>query len=440
MAVFGRESLGSQPDFLAEAPSVDGFLRQEGQRLRRTERRLDADLLLAQHPHLVQLHHRTHGGAEADGVNAFLVAEQVGVLQALQVVDAVGRAQGPGRFVFQATRCAPVLWLVGHGEVVLVHLADPAASDGAAKAGLVGHQLLFAVGLARCGHGFGANVLGAFELVVPVVAGGQAAHLVDDAHQHLRAVGRQALTRHAVLGQHLLGVGNRLHERFGVADVAHALGATHGNRLQVLAAHDGAHAGAARRAVQVVDHGREQHAVLAGLADAGDAGQRVLQALLDDLLGLPDALAPQMAGIAQLCGVVVDVQVHRRGTLAFENDHVPTGHLELGAPVAARVGAGHGPRQRPLGDDGVATAGGRHGSGERAGGPDDLVGRRKRIDGGIDLFDQVLGSQTARAQVGLRPLHVERFGLDGASAQVDAENFSCPRHDGDSLRGGGLVA
>jgi hypothetical protein len=125
---------------------------------------VDAELLLREHAHLVELHHRADGGAEADRVHAVLVAQQVGVLQRFEVVDAVGRAQRPGRFVFQAAAGAPVLRLVLHREVALVDLLDAAAGDGAAEAGLVGDQVLLAVGGARRGHGLGRDVLGAFEL------------------------------------------------------------------------------------------------------------------------------------------------------------------------------------------------------------------------------------------------------------------------------------
>ncbi len=257
--------------------------------------------------------------------------------------------------------------LVGHREVALVHLADAPAGNGAAKTGLIRHQLLFAIGLARGSHGFGRDVLGALELVVAVVAGRQCTHFVDDVHQHLRAIGRQALTGDGVVSEDFFLFSNRLHEGFGVLDIAHALGAAHRDRLEVLAAHDGAHTRSARRTVQVVHDAGIQHAVFTGLADAGDARQRVLQALLEHLFGLPDALAPQVGRVAQFRHIVVDIEVHRFGTLALENHHVPARHLELGTPVAARVGAGNGARQRALGNHRVAPASGGHGAGQRAG-------------------------------------------------------------------------
>jgi len=103
---------------------------------------------------------------------------------------------------------------------------------------------------------------------------------------------------------------------------------------RMLPAHDRTHARAAGRAVQVVHHGRIEHAVFTGLADARHADQRVLQAGLENFFGLPHALAPEVAGVSQLGFVVVDVEVDRLRALAFKNDHVPAGHLELGAPVA----------------------------------------------------------------------------------------------------------
>ena len=335
IAIFGRQALGALADFLAEAPAVNGFFRQESQRCRRSERRGNAELPLSQHAHFIELHHRAQRGAKADRVDAFLVAQHGHVLQRFQVLHAVGRAQRPGGFVFEPARRAPVLRLVRHGEMALVHLADAATGNGAAEAGLIRDQLGLAVGVARRGHGFGRNVLGAFKLHVLVVAGRQAADFIDDIHQHLGAEGGQALAGDGVVMQDFFLLKGDLHECLGVADIAHALGATHRNRFQVLAAHHGPHARAAGGAVQVVHHGGIQHAVFTRLANAGNACQRVLQALLEQGLGLPDALAPEPGGIAQLGRVVVDVEVHRRRRLALENHHVPAGHLEFGTPVAA---------------------------------------------------------------------------------------------------------
>lgn len=102
-----------------------------------------------------------------------LVADEVGVLQCLEVVNAVGRAQGPGGFVLQAATRTPILGLVLNGEVGLVDLADATAGNGAAKAGLVGDQMGLAVCLAGFCHRFGRDIAGPFKLNVTVIAGGQ---------------------------------------------------------------------------------------------------------------------------------------------------------------------------------------------------------------------------------------------------------------------------
>ena len=317
--------------------------------------------------------------------------------------------------------------------MAFIDLGNAAAGDGAAEAGLVGHQVGLAVGLARLVHGLARDVLGAVELHFAVIAGWHGAHFVDDVHQHLGAVGRQPLPGHRVIGQHLLGRDCCLHECARVADIAHAYRAAHRDRLEILAAHDRADTGAAGGAVQVVDDCRIQAAGLAGAAYRGHPYKWVLVPGLDGRLGFPDRLAPQPGGVQQFGMVVGDAQVDRRGGAAFEDHHVPAGHLQLGAKVAARVGTGDRPGQRALGDDGIAPAGGGHGAGQRAGGPDDLVLGRQRVDLGIDLLDIVFGCQATLAQVVLGPLHVERLAGAGAGSEVDTQDFSSPRHDAFSL-------
>ena len=215
-----------------------------------------------------------------------------------------------------------------------------------------------------------------------------------------------------------------------ILDVAHALRAAHGDRLQVLRAHHRADAGAAGGAMQVVDDGGEQHPRLAGAPDAGNADQRILVLLLEDRLGVPGALAPDLVGGEQLRLVVLDVQVDRLRRLALEDDHVPAGEAQLGAEIAARVRAGDRAGERALGDDRVARAGGGHRAGQRAGGEDQLVRGRQRIDLRIDLLAEVLGGETALAQVFLRPFHVQRFRRAGALGEVHPQNLALPGHDG----------
>jgi len=189
-------------------------------------------------------------------------------LQDLKVFHAVGSTQRPRSFVFKSARRAPILRLVRHREMGRVHFADAATGDGAAKTGLVGDQLRLAVALARRGHGFGRDVPGVFKLHVLVVTCRQTADLIDHVHQHLRAKRRQALTGNGVVGEDFFLLVGHLHEGLGVADIAHAPGAAHRYRLEVFAAHDGAHPRAAGGAVQVIDNRCIQHAVFARLANA----------------------------------------------------------------------------------------------------------------------------------------------------------------------------
>ncbi len=428
VAVLGRQAFAAQRQFLAEALAAGGDFGEVGQRLGRAEWRFHTELFLGQQAHVVQLHHRAHGGAESDGVHAVFIAEEVGVGQRLQIVDAVGRAQRPGGFIFQTARCAPVLRLVLDAEMVFVDLADAAASDGAAKARLVGDQIGLAIGFARLVHGLAGDVFRAFELHVAVVARGQGADFVDHVHQHLGAVFRQTLAGDGVVVQHFFACVDRSHERLGVAHIAHAQGATHRDGLEVLATHHRAHARATGGAVQIVDDGRIHHPVFTRTADGADADQRVLVMVLDPGLGFPHGLAPDRRGVEQFGLVIFDGEIHRLGRFAFDDDHVPARHLQLGAEVAARIGAGDCAGQRAFGDDRIAPAGGRHGAGERPGGVNQLVVGRERIDLGVDLLDEILGRQPALADVLARPLPIQRLALDGALREVHAQNFSGPGH------------
>ena len=323
----------------------------------------------------------------------------------------------------------PVLRLVYDAEVGFVELGDPPAGDGAAEAGLVGDEVALAVG-PLLGHGFGGDLARAFELDVTVVARGRGADFVDDVHQDLGAIRRQALAGNGVVGEHFLGGLGGGHEGFAVTDGAGTLGAAYGDGLEVLGSHDGADPGTAGGAVQVIDDAGVFDAVLAGAADAGDADLRVLVAFLDGFFGLEDGLAPQMAGILEFDFVVFDGQIDGLGTLAFEDDHVPAGEFEFGTEVAARVGAGNGPGEGTLGNDGVAPAGAGGGAGERPGGHDHLVLGGERVDLGVDFFDEVFGGQPPLSEVFLGPLHVEGFAFAGAFGEVNAQYLFGPSHVG----------
>src|SRR5581483_4848934 len=112
----------------------------------------------------IQFHGRGDGGAEGDGIDAVLVAEEIGVSQRVQIIDAGVVAQGPGRLVFQAAGGAPVFGTVDHGVVVLVDDGDAAAGDGAAETGGVGDKIGLPVALAYLVHRLARDLACALEL------------------------------------------------------------------------------------------------------------------------------------------------------------------------------------------------------------------------------------------------------------------------------------
>ena len=323
VAVLLAQALGAHAQVLAEPLALAGDFRRPGQRFGGTEFQFDtAGLLFCDCADLVEFHRRGNGGAEGNGIYPVLVADEIGVGQRIDVVHPGIRTQRPGRLVFQAARCAPVLRLVLNGEMAAVDGGDAPAGDGAAETTRVGDQVGLAVAFPRLVHGLSGNLACALELHFAHVAGRHGADLVDDVHQHLGAVGGQSLSGNRVLGQDLLAGIDRLHECARILDVAYALGASHGNGLQVLGGHDRADAGAAGRAVQVVDDRRVQATLLRGAAHGGDAQQRVLVFLVQPLIRRPDRLPPDIIGRGNFDLVIFHVQVHGTRRFAFKDDHV----------------------------------------------------------------------------------------------------------------------
>ena len=311
--------------------------------------------------------------------------------------------------------------------MVGLHLRRALAADGAGEARPVRHQIRRAVGTAHLRHRVGAQVAGALELHVLVVAGRQAAeglgHVDHGERTRAREVGA-GLARGKRAGGLLHGAGE------GVIVVHRdAPGAAHRDGLQVLRSHDGTDAGAPGRPVEIVHHAGVAVQVLPCPADGGDPDRAVLMTRLDRGLGIPDRLAPDEAfGVDQLGVVVLDVEVDRARRAALADHHVPAGELQLAPEVAARVRAGDGVGERPLGDDRVAPSGRRRGPGQRAGRDDEHVLGRERIRLRVHLLHEVPGGKAPAAQVGLRPLHVERFFGTGAGSEVNAQQSALPGH------------
>ena len=250
--------------------------------------------------------------------------------------------------------------------MVGLHLGRALAADGAGEARAVRDQIGGSVGAANLRHRIGAQVARALELHVLVVAGGQAAEGLGHVDHGERAGAREV---GAGLAREERGCGMVHGIGEGVVVVhCDAPGAAHGNRLQVLRSHDGTDAGAPGGPVEVVHHAGVTVQVLPRPADGGDLDGAVLMTRFDRGLGIPDRLAPDEAfGVDQLGVVVLDVEVDWARRAARAQHHVPAGELQLPAEVAARVRAGDGVGERPLGNHRVAACGRRRGPGQRAG-------------------------------------------------------------------------
>ena len=258
-----------------------------------------------------------------------------------------------------------------------------------------------------------------------MVVGRQGAVFVHHVDEHLGAVRGQPFRGDGRLAQLPLHRPLALQKRLRVGQ-RHAARAAQGDRLQVLGAHDRAHPGAARGAVQVVHDAGEADEILPGRADAGDDRVRHAEFRAQLFLRLPNRLAPQVRGIPDFDPVVVDPDVRRGFRLALQNEQVVAGEFHLGSPEAARVGGGDGVGERALGDDHVARAARRVRAGQRAGREDHLVVRAERVDGRVQFFGQIFDAQPAAADVVPGPFRVERLLGDRSRGQVDAEDGAGP--------------
>ncbi len=183
----------------------------------------------------------------------------------------------------------------------------------------------------------------------------------------------------------------------------------HRDRLEILRSHHRANAGAPRRAMQIVDDARETHAALAGDTDGGNLQLRILVARLDPLLGVPHRGSPELVGGQDLDAIVDDVQVDGLGRPALDDQQIVARELELGAELAARIRAGDGVGERSLGDHRVTAAGGCHGARQRTRGEYEDVLRTHGVRLRIHALHEVLRCESAFAEIGIRPFHVERL-------------------------------
>ena len=210
---------------------------------------------------------------------------------------------------------------------------------------------------------------------------------------------------------------------FRVAD-GHRPAAGGGDRLQVLAAHDRAHAAAAGGAVLVVHDGGEKDPVLAGRADAGHRGLGG-GLRLDGLLRLLGVEAPQGRRVADLDLAVMDVEVDGLRGPAADDQPVEPGAFEHRAETAARARIADGPGQGRTRDDLVAARG-HHRPGQRPGHEDQGVVGGQGVGRGRAQVAVQLDAQPAAAEVPAPRRVADGDGFLRHAAQVDLDDFPHP--------------
>ena len=149
-----------------------------------------------------------------------------------------------------------------------------------------------------------------------------------------------------------------------------------------------------------------------------------------------DALAPQVARVAQLDLVVVHPQVDRLRRLPLHHDGIVTGVLEGRSPVAAEAGIGEpliGIGLRAQAAYGRPPRIRRRGAGQRPDGEDQTVLRVEGAGARRDLIPGDARGDAPPADVFPTVLH-RGFGPDLPGAQIDAQELACPaayfiRHD-----------
>src|SRR5439155_22406318 len=107
----------------------------------------------------------------------------------------------------------------------------------------------------------------------------------------------------------------------------------------------------------------------------------------------------EVGGVAELDLVFVDPDVDRRLRYAVDDDGVPAGLLDLGAPEAAGLGLAEATRERGLRADRVPAGAGDRRAGDDARGEDDDVVRAERVGALRDVLQEVMGDEAAPAGV-----------------------------------------
>ena len=311
-------ALGQQ---VAQPPAAEGRRLQRGEHGVRVApaQRQPVGVGVGEDAVLVTLDGPGDGGAGADGVQPVIIAESVGLGDGGEVAHVAVGAEGGDGLVFGAAQLAL------HRELAFA-FDFALAAHHAGVAGVAADQ-------DRLRQPLAGDFLGVFEVPTPVISCRQAAG--ELLAEHHAGGAKLAQLLHAAVGLELGGAqgGYRL-DALGVG-VGGALRAAHGNRLEVLGAHDRAQSGTAGGSISHIDDGGGAHQVLTGGPAAGHFDLAVAQILAQACLRIPRAQAPQVRRVAQLGLAVLDPQVDGVRRLAQEDDAVKAGVLQLGREEAA---------------------------------------------------------------------------------------------------------
>ena len=167
-----------------------------------------------------------------------------------------------------------VLWFVFYGEVRWIDFGTTRTGDRTTETGVVGNQIRLAITLAHLRHCLGADIVSAVKLNILAIASWQGANLVNDVHQHLCAVCRQAGTRHRMLGQDFLSSIGGFHKRHWIGNLdAHRTAYDH--RFEILRSHHRTNARPTGSTVEIVHDAGIKNAVFSGEANRGHTYVRV---------------------------------------------------------------------------------------------------------------------------------------------------------------------
>ena len=370
---------------VAHALPADDHLQKLQGRLAVAEPEIKAaGLLLSDDPPLEAFHGKGDHPAGADRVQGVLVAYLVGLADDRQVADPQVGAEHAEGFVFRSAVDA----LDPKG---LIRLHHPLAADHAGVAGLVSGQ----EGLAQL---LAVDLVGQLELAGLEVAGDDVAQAFQVFDGHGGAVFLKALVHLRFLEGGGPFLGHLLDAVLVVEGVSPL--APDGDGLEVLGAHDRAHAGPPAEVAQTAGDAGVPDQVFASRPDLDDLDLLVPQLLADQLLGLAGDPAPEGGGVLDLGLALVYPEIDRGLGLALDDDGVEAGVLQLGRPVPAALGVAHGPGQGRGGGDVEPADPADRSAGGHAGGEDQDVIRREGVHPWFGPLEEVVGSQKPAAQIG----------------------------------------